>query len=177
MREILLDTEATGESPSCGHRLIEIACIEIFDRKTIGAQYHCYINPEMKIDATATDIHGLTTEFLLDKPVFHQIADGLMGFLGGSSLLANNVVFNMSFLDGELKRIGRDSISSKSQITDALIMAREIYPGKRNNLDDLCERLGVCYEHRCSVGALLDAELLADIYISLNSMKNMKGEG
>lgn len=167
MREVLLDTETTGVSPNAGHRLIEIACVEIFDKTTIGAQYHSYINPQMKIRPEQVEIHGITTQFLLDKPTFSQVADGLLGFLCEDGLIAHNVMFDMSFIDSELIRLGREPISVNRKLTDTLEMARDLFPGQKNNLDSLCERLEIGYDHRTSSGALLDAEILADIYVLL----------
>lgn len=177
MREILLEIETTGESSQEGHRLIEIACIEIFDKRTIGGQYHSYINPEMEISHESVAIHGITTQFLLDKPTFSQVADGLQGFLGGANLIAHHVSFDTGFLDSEFMRLGREPVTANRQIIDILEIARERFPGQKNSLDDLCERLGVSYVHRSSVGALLDADLLADIYVGLSSMINEDAVG
>lgn len=167
MRRIVLDTETTGLDPSEGHRVIEIACVELFDRRPTGRNFHRYLNPEREIDAGAIQVHGLTTDFLSDKPRFPDIADELVEFVEGAELLIHNAPFDVGFLDAEFALMGRPGIGTICPVTDTLAMAREIHPGKRNSLDALCERYQVDNSRRSLHGALLDAQLLADVWLAM----------
>ena len=168
MRRIVLDTETTGLEPSEGHRVIEIACVELFDRRPTGRNFHRYLNPGREIDPGAVAIHGLTTDFLADKPRFADVADEFIEFVEGAELLIHNAAFDVGFLNAELKRLGRPLFHTvAAKVTDTLLMARELFPGKANGLDALCKRLEVDNTHRSFHGALLDAGLLAEVYIRL----------
>ncbi len=167
MRRIVLDTETTGLEPSEGHRVIEIACVELFDRRPTGRNFHRYLNPEREIDAAAVQIHGLTAEFLADKPRFPDVADEFIEFVEGAELLIHNAAFDVGFLDAELALAGRPGMRTFCQVTDTLLMAREMHPGKRNSLDALCERYQVDNSRRSLHGALLDAQLLADVWLAM----------
>lgn len=167
MRRIVLDTETTGLEPSEGHRVIEIACVELFDRRATGRNFHRYLNPDREIDKAAVEIHGLTTEFLADKPRFGDIADELVEFLEGAEVLIHNAAFDVGFLDAEFALVGRPGVKTVCTVTDTLAMARELHPGKRNSLDALCERYQVDNSRRSLHGALLDAQLLADVWLAM----------
>jgi len=167
VRRIVLDTETTGLEPSEGHRVIEIACVELFDRRPTGRNFHRYLNPEREIDAAAVQIHGLTTEFLADKPRFADVADEFIEFVEGAELLIHNAPFDVGFLDAELALVGRPGVRTFCPVTDTLLMAREMHPGKRNSLDALCERYQVDNSRRSLHGALLDAQLLADVWLAM----------
>ncbi len=168
MRQIVLDTETTGLDPRSGHRIIEVACIELVNRRLTGHHLHKYINPEREIDAGAQAVHGITLEFLADKPKFADIADEFLEFINGAELIIHNAPFDIGFLNAELDRLGRVPVGTICNgVIDTLRMAKEIFPGKRNSLDALCERLGVDNSGRTLHGALLDAELLADVYINM----------
>ena len=167
-RQIVLDTETTGLSAENGDRIIEIGCVELVGRKLTGNNLHLYINPERDSHEDALRVHGLTTEFLSDKPKFAEVADDILRFLEGAELIIHNAAFDEGFLDKELERLGRPRLRQfVSGVTDTLLLAKQIYPGKRNTLDALCSRLGVDNSKRTLHGALLDAELLADVYINL----------
>lgn len=168
MRQIVLDTETTGLSAESGDRIIEIGCVELLHRKLTGHNLHFYVNPERDSHEDALKVHGISNEFLRDKPKFGQIADQLLEYLQGAELIIHNAPFDISFLNKELERLGRGSLQSiVSGVTDSLVMAKEMFPGKRNGLDALCDRLGVDNSSRTLHGALLDAELLADVYINM----------
>ena len=168
MRQIFLDTETTGLSPESGDRIVEIGCIEMVNRRLTGNTRHVYLNPERKGSEEATRIHGLTDEFLADKPKFAEVAEDLLGFLAGAEVIIHNAAFDVGFLNAELKRIKRGLFHSvAAEVTDTLLMARETFPGKANSLDALCKRLEVDNTHRTFHGALLDAGLLAEVYIRL----------
>jgi DNA polymerase-3 subunit epsilon len=168
MRQIILDTETTGLNPKNGDRIIEIGCIEVQNRRPTGNTFHQYLNPGRDSDPGALAVHGLTTEFLRDKPRFADIVDAFADFVAGAEILIHNAAFDVAFLDEELSRLGRPPFSTHcAQVTDTLGMARELHPGKRNSLDALCERYGVSNAHRTLHGALLDAELLADVYLAM----------
>ena len=168
MRQIFLDTETTGLSPESGDRIVEIGCIEMLNRRITGENKHFYLNPERKGSEEATRIHGLTDEFLADKPVFAAIADELMDFVAGAEVIIHNANFDVGFLNAELRRVGRPKFPEQVlSITDTLLMAREMFPGKSNSLDALCKRLEVDNTSRTLHGALLDAGLLAEVYIRL----------
>lgn len=168
MRQIVLDTETTGLDPKTGHRIIEIGCVELINRKLTGKHYHQYINPEREVDDGAIEVHGITNEFLADKPVFSQVADEFMTFCDGAELVIHNAPFDVGFIDAELKRLGNprwQSVAVHCGVLDTLTMAREKHPGQKNNLDALCKRYFVDNSQRDLHGALLDAEILADVYL------------
>jgi DNA polymerase-3 subunit epsilon len=169
MRQIVLDTETTGLSPADGDRIIEVGCVELINRKLTGNNLHHYINPERDSHEEALRVHGLTTEFLSDKPKFAAIAGELLAYLqGADELIIHNAPFDVGFLNAEFDRLGLPALAkSVGQVTDSLAMAKEMFPGQRNGLDALCSRLGVDNSGRTLHGALLDAELLADVYISM----------
>ena len=167
MRRIVLDTETTGLTPEEGHRIIEVACLELHGRRATGRHFHRFLNPERAIDIAATQVHGLTVEDLLDKPRFADIADELLEFLEGSELLIHNAPFDVGFLNAELVRIGRPKLDVVCRVSDTLAMAREMHPGKKNSLDALCERYAVDNARRTLHGALLDAQLLADVWLAM----------
>lgn len=169
MRQIVLDTETTGLDLAQGNRIIEIGCVEIVGRKLTGRHYHQYINPERESEEGALAVHGITSEFLADKPLFAQIADSFLAFVRGAELVIHNAAFDTGFLDSELSRVYGEgfSIASHCRITDTLRMAKERHPGQRNNLDALCKRYEVDNSHRELHGALLDAEILADVYLAM----------
>ncbi len=167
MRQIVLDTETTGLDPSQGHKIIEIGCVELVNRKLTGNHYHQYINPQRDIEAEAMEVHGITNEFLADKPIFHQIADEFMAFVDGEQLVIYNAPFDIGFLDAELRALKqqRPMMADRCTILDSLVMARQKHPGQRNSLDALCKRYGVDNYQRDLHGALLDSEILADVYL------------
>jgi DNA polymerase-3 subunit epsilon len=168
MRQIFLDTETTGLSPEAGDRIIEIGCVEMVSRRLTGNNKHFYLNPQRKSHEDAVKIHGLTDEFLADKPLFAAVADELLEFLAGAEIIIHNAAFDVGFLDAELKRLGRGPFHQHAgKITDSLLMARELFPGKSNSLDALCRRLEVDNSNRALHGALLDAGLLAEVYINM----------
>jgi DNA polymerase-3 subunit epsilon len=168
MRQIFLDTETTGLSPESGDRIVEVGCIEMHNRRLTGRNKHFYLNPERKGSEEAIRIHGLTDQFLADKPVFGAIADELMEFLAGAEIIIHNASFDVGFLNEELRRLGRPKfVEHGLTIVDSLTMAREMFPGKSNSLDALCKRLEVDNTNRALHGALLDAGLLAEVYIRL----------
>ncbi|MDA0823397.1 MAG: DNA polymerase III subunit epsilon [Proteobacteria bacterium] len=169
MRQIVLDTETTGLDPESGHRIIEIGCVEIENRRTTKRYYHQYINPERDIDVGAIEVHGLTTEFLASKPKFAEIAEEFLAFVRGAELIIHNAPFDTGFLDHEFSLLGLPDHRAHEycRITDTLMMARDLHPGQRNNLDALCRRYEIDNTHRDLHGALLDAELLADVYLAM----------
>ncbi len=166
MREIVLDTETTGLDPFQGHRLVEVGCIELINRIPSGQTFHRYLNPERSMPAEAMAVHGLTEEFLKDKLFFAEIADDLVAFLGDAPLVIHNAGFDVGFLNAELERAGRPLIGRERMI-DTLMLARRKHPGGSNRLDDLCARYGIDNSRRTKHGALLDAELLAEVYVEL----------
>jgi DNA polymerase-3 subunit epsilon len=168
MRWVMLDTETTGLRVEEGHRLIEIGCIECIDRRITDRSFHVFINPEREIDEGATQVHGMTWDQLKDKPLFADVAQGLVEFVQGAEVVIHNAEFDRGFLDAELKRAGRDPfLSYCARLTDSLGHARELHPGQRNSLDALCQRYGISNEHRVLHGALLDARLLAEVYLAM----------
>lgn len=168
MRQIVLDTETTGLEPEDGHRIIEIGCLELIDRRLSGRQFHRYINPERSVEAGALTVHGLSDEFLSDKPLFAEIADEFIDFIRDGELLIHNAPFDVGFLDSELARLdGAPRIASVARVQDTLAMARELHPGQRNSLDALCRRYEVDNTNRKLHGALLDSELLAEVYLMM----------
>ena len=168
MRQIFLDTETTGLSPEHGDRVIEIGCVELLNRKLSGNNLHFYLNPGRDSHEEALKVHGLTSEFLRDKPVFETVADDLLAYLQGAEVIIHNAPFDVGFLNKELALLGRAPLREVVLgVTDTLALAKEMYPGKRNSLDALCSRLRVDNSGRTLHGALLDAELLADVYINM----------
>jgi len=168
MRQIVLDTETTGLSAQDGDRIIEIGCVELLNRKLTGNNRHFYLNPERDIHEEAMRVHGISLEFLADKPKFAEVANDLLDYLAGAELIIHNAPFDLGFLDAEFRRLGHGRTRQLvSGVIDTLVMAKEMFPGKRNGLDALCDRLGVDNSGRTLHGALLDAELLADVYINL----------
>jgi DNA polymerase-3 subunit epsilon len=167
-RQIVLDTETTGLNARMGDRVIEIGCIELLSRNVTERHFHSYLNPQREIDEGAARVHGLTLEFLADKPKFADIAGEFVDYIGGAELIIHNAAFDVEFLDQELSIAGLKKLSEYSpNIIDTLAMARELFPGKRNGLDALCERYAVNNSHRTLHGALLDARLLAEVYLAL----------
>ncbi len=167
MRQIFLDTETTGLEAHLGHRVVELACLEMVDRRVTKNNLHRYLNPQREIDAGAQNVHGLSLEFLSDKPLFADIADAFLAFVEGAELIIHNAPFDVGFLNAELTRINKPRIESICKITDTLKMARELNPGKKSNLNALCERYAVDNTARTFHGALLDAQLLAEVYIAM----------
>ena len=173
MRQVFLDTETTGLSPESGDRIIEIGCVEMLNRRLSGRNLHFYLNPQRRNSEDAVKIHGLTDEFLADKPLFDSIADELLEYLAGAEVIIHNAGFDVGFLNEELKRVGRSRFGEiVTQVTDSLTMAREMFPGKSNSLDALCKRLEVDNTNRALHGALLDAGLLAEVYIRITRGQN-----
>jgi DNA polymerase-3 subunit epsilon len=173
MRQIVLDTETTGLNPRTGDRVIEVGCVEIFNRKLTGNNFHRYINPERESDEAALAVHGLTTEFLSDKPKFHEIAEELRAFVQGAEVIIHNAPFDLGFLNHEFTRIGLPPfVEHCSGVIDTLVHAKELHPGKRNSLDALCDRYEISNAHRKLHGALLDSELLADVYLAMTRGQN-----
>ncbi len=173
MRQIVLDTETTGLSADTGDRIIEIGCVELLARKLTGNNRHFYLNPERDSHEDALKVHGISNEFLKDKPKFGAIADELLEYLQGAEVIIHNAPFDIGFLNKELELIGRPPIKHcVANVVDSLVMAKELFPGKRNSLDALCDRLEVDNSGRTLHGALLDAELLADVYINLTRGQN-----
>ena len=167
-RQIFLDTETTGLSPESGDRIIEIGCVEMVNRRLTGRHLHHYFNPERRNHEDAVRIHGLTDEFLADKPLFGTLADEIVEYCRGAEVIIHNAAFDIGFLDAELKRLGKGKFRDHvAGVIDSLIMAREMFPGKSNSLDALCRRLEVDNTHRTLHGALMDAELLAEVYINM----------
>lgn len=168
MRQIVLDTETTGLEPEDGHRVIEIGCLELIDRRLTRRQFHRYINPERPVESDALTVHGLSDEFLSDKPRFEEIAGEFMEFIRGAELLIHNASFDVGFLDSELARLeGAPKVSDLAEVLDTLMLARELHPGQRNSLDALCRRYEVDNSNRTLHGALLDSELLAEVYLMM----------
>jgi len=166
MREIVLDTETTGLDPSSGHRIVEIGCVETRHHITTGESFHVYINPERDMPEEAFNVHGLSEQFLSDKPVFAEVVEDLLSFIGDAPLVIHNADFDMKFLNAELKRIGRPLLD-RDRAVDTVTMARRKFPGAQANLDALCRRFEIDLSRRDKHGALLDAELLADVYLQL----------
>ena len=168
MRQVILDTETTGLNPATGDRIIEIGCVEMVGRRLTDRTFHYYINPERDIDAGAFAVHGLSREFLSDKPIFANIVEQLIEFVDGAEIVIHNAAFDLGFLDNEFALLKRPPFRNlAAKITDALLDARQMFPGKRNSLDALCERFAISNKHRTLHGALLDAQLLAEVYVSM----------
>ena len=173
MRQIVLDTETTGLDPRSGHRIIEVACIEMVNRRLTGRHLHKYTNPEREIDEGAQAVHGISLEFLADKPKFADIADEFLEFINGAELVIHNAPFDLGFLNAELRRLDRVPVETIcSGVTDTLRMAKDLHPGKRNSLDALCERYDIDNSGRTLHGALLDTELLADVFLAMTRGQN-----
>jgi DNA polymerase-3 subunit epsilon len=171
MRQVVLDTETTGLEVGKGHRVIEIGCIELLERRPTQRRFHRYLNPQRAIAEGARAVTGISDEFLLDKPLFSQIADELLDFIGDAELIIHNAAFDLAFLDAEFEIAGlaQHSLGGRVAVLDTLALAREKYPGQKNSLDALCRRLEVDNAHRELHGALLDAELLADVYLAMTA--------
>lgn len=173
MRQIVLDTETTGLNPRTGDRIIEIGCVELVNRQLTGNNFHRYINPERDSEEGALAVHGLTSEFLSDKPKFAEVVDELRDYVNGAEVIIHNAPFDLGFLNAEFARLKLPSFNAHiDKIIDTLLQAKEMHPGKRNSLDALCDRYGVSNAHRKLHGALLDAELLADVYLSMTRGQN-----
>ncbi|WP_107851371.1 DNA polymerase III subunit epsilon [Oceanimonas marisflavi] len=170
-RQVVLDTETTGMNMDTGphyvgHRVIEIGCVEVVNRRLTGRHLHLYLKPDRQVDEEAIRVHGITDDFLADKPEFADTVDEFLDFIRGAEMVAHNAPFDVGFLDYEMELLGRpERMAELCKVTDTLALARQIYPGKRNNLDVLCERYGIDNSHRTLHGALLDAEILADVYL------------
>ena len=179
MRQVILDTETTGLSWERGCRVVEIGCVEFVERRPTGRTFHCYINPGCEFEPGASEVTGLTLDFLSDKPRFSEIVDEFIAFIDGAELIIHNADFDVGFLDNELRLCGAHygRLSARCRVEDTLLMARKRYPGQRNSLDALCRRLGVDNAHRTLHGALLDAQLLAEVYIGLTSGQTDLGFG
>jgi DNA polymerase-3 subunit epsilon len=168
MRQIFLDTETTGLSAEGGDRLIEIGCLEMVNRRLTGNHLHLYVNPERPSHEDAFKVHGISDEFLADKPRFAEVAEQLLTYVAGAEVIIHNAAFDVGFIDAELRRAGRGALREHvAKVTDSLLLAREMFPGKSNSLDALCRRLEVDNTHRTLHGALLDAGLLAEVYIRM----------
>ena len=176
-RQIVLDTETTGLESSQGHRIIEIGCVELVDRKLTGKHYHQYIQPEREIDQGALEVHGISNEFLADKPVFSHIVDEFLAFVDGAELIIHNAPFDIGFLDHELTLAAKKvkKISKICSVIDSLVLARSKHPGQKNNLDALCKRYAIDNAKRELHGALLDAEILADVYLMMTGGQTSLG--
>lgn len=169
MRQIVLDTETTGLDPAQGHRIIELGCVELLNRKLTGRHLHVYINPQREVEAGALEVHGITNEFLADKPLFSAVADSILEFVSGAELVIHNAPFDIGFLDHELALLNRGykTMREYCEVLDTLAMARKKHPGQKNNLDALCRRYEVDNSQRELHGALKDAEILADVYLMM----------
>lgn len=182
MRQIVLDTETTGIDPKAGHRIIEIGCVEVENRRLTGRHYHVYINPEREIEKEAIEVHGITNEQVADKPKFREIADEFLAFIQGAQLVIHNAAFDVGFIDHEYNLLAQPPIKSTTDVCsvlDTLALARQMHPGQKNNLDALCRRYGIDNSHRVLHGALLDAEILADVYLLMTGGQtklNLKGD-
>ena len=170
MRQVVLDTETTGINPKLGHRIIEIGCVEMINRKLTGNHYHVYVNPQRVVEEEAIGVHGITNEFLADKPLFHEIAQEFYEYIKGSELVIHNAAFDVGFINHEFELLTQniEPVETYCGILDTLAMARKKHSGQKNNLDALCKRYGINNSHRELHGALLDAEILADVYLLLS---------
>lgn len=169
LRQIVLDTETTGLEPEQGHRVIEIGCVELLERRLTGNNFHQYLQPDRKIDAAAIEVHGITNEFLADKPRFKEVASDFIEYVRGAELIIHNAPFDVGFLNHELVMASSEPvrIAELCKITDTLVMAKRMHPGQRNSLDALCKRYAIDNSHRELHGALLDAEILSDVYLRM----------
>lgn len=177
MRQIILDTETTGLDWRKGNRVVEIGCVELLERRPSGNNFHRYLKPDCDFESGAQEVTGLTLEFLADKPRFEEIVDEFLAYVDGAELIIHNASFDMGFLENELALAARGRLAERVSVTDTLLMARELFPGQRNSLDALCRRLGVDNSHRQLHGALLDAQILGDVYIALTSGQEEIGFG
>jgi len=179
MRQIILDTETTGLEWKKGNRVVEIGCVELLERRPTGNTYHQYINPQREFEQGAAEVTGLSLEFLADKPLFADIADDFLAFIDGAELIIHNATFDIGFLDYELSLLGEryGRMHDRVQVEDSLLMARQRFPGQRNSLDALCKRLGVDNAHRQLHGALLDAQLLCEVYLYMTAGQGEIGFG
>jgi len=180
MRQIVLDTETTGLEPQQGHRIIEIGCVELVNRRLTGRHFHHYINPEREVDQGAIEVHGITNEFLADKPKFAAVVSEFWDFVRGAELVIHNAAFDIGFLNHEFARLERAPVTTECTVLDTLALARQKHPGQKNSLDALCKRYGVDNSHRDLHGALLDAEILADVYLLMTGGQTaleLGGEG
>ncbi|BFM47879.1 DNA polymerase III subunit epsilon [Marinomonas sp. THO17] len=177
MRQIVLDTETTGIDPKQGHRLIEIGCVEMMGRKLTKKHFHVYINPDREVEEEAYRVHGISDEFLADKPRFHQVAQEFFDFIKGAELIIHNAPFDIGFIDHEFALLGAGfpKVAEVCQIFDSLVYARKKHPGQKNNLDALCKRYGIDNSHRELHGALLDSEILADVYLLMTGGQTSLG--
>jgi len=169
MRQVVLDTETTGLDPKSGHRIIEIGCVELFNRQITGQTFHVYLQPDRQVDPEAMKVHGITDEFLLDKPRFIEIVDQFLTFIGTAELIIHNAPFDVGFLNSELKlwKVDQTPIDKTCSILDTLVLARKRYPSQKNNLDALCKRFNIDNTQRQLHGALLDAQILAEVYLAM----------
>jgi DNA polymerase III subunit epsilon len=169
MRQVILDTETTGLEPEAGHRIIEIGCVEMLNRRKTGRTFHRYLRPGREIDRAAMQVHGITNEFLAQQPRFGDVVDELIEFLHGAELIIHNAAFDIAFLDAELKRLpgAARQMRDLCNVVDTLPLARQLHPGQRNSLDALCKRYGIDNSHRELHGALLDAQILLDVYLAM----------
>lgn len=168
MRQIVLDTETTGLEPSQGHRIIEIGCVELVNRRLTGNNYHQYLNPDRQIDEGAIEVHGITNEQLEDKPRFNEVVEDFINYIRGAELIIHNAPFDVGFINQEFRLLGlADTVDGLCAVIDTLSMARKMHPGQKNNLDALCKRYDIDNSHRELHGALLDAEILADVYLGM----------
>ena len=169
MRQIVLDTETTGLEPKQGHRIIEIGCVEMIERRLTGNNFHQYLQPDREIDEAAVEVHGITTDFLADKPRFADVVQDFIDYIRGAELIIHNAPFDVGFLDHELKLWNpvAETVADLCTVTDTLVMARRMHPGQRNSLDALCKRYEINNSHRELHGALLDSEILADVYLAM----------
>ena len=177
MRQIVLDTETTGLEWKKGNRVVEIGCVELLERRPSGNNFHRYLKPDCEFEAGAQEVTGLSLEFLADKPRFEEVVDEFLAYVDGAELIIHNAAFDMGFLENEMALLGRGPLAERVRVTDTLAMARERFPGQRNSLDALCKRLGVDNSHRHLHGGLLDAQILADVYIALTSGQEEIGFG
>ena len=179
MRQIVLDTETTGLEPRLGHRIIEIGCVEVIDRRITGNSYHQYLNPQREIDEGAVEVHGITTAFLADKPLFSDIVDDFLNFIRGAELVIHNAPFDVGFIDHELTLLNlqQNHVANICTVLDTLVLARQMHPGQKNNLDALCKRYFIDNSQRDLHGALLDAEILAETYLAMTGGQTMLSLG
>lgn len=179
MRQIVLDTETTGLEPRLGHRIIEIGCVEVIDRRITGNSYHQYLNPQREIDEGAVEVHGITTAFLADKPLFSDIVADFLNFIRGAELVIHNAPFDVGFIDHELTLLNQQQnhVANICTVLDTLVLARQMHPGQKNNLDALCKRYHIDNSQRDLHGALLDAEILAETYLAMTGGQTMLSLG
>ncbi|MCP4487047.1 MAG: DNA polymerase III subunit epsilon [Gammaproteobacteria bacterium] len=177
MRQVVLDTETTGLEASQGHRIIEIGCIELIDRRVTDNHWHHYINPQREVDAGAFEVHGISSDFLQDKPLFAELAGDFLHYIEGAELIIHNAPFDVGFLNHEIKRLddAKPAIDSLCEVLDTLVMARQKHPSQKNNLDALCRRYEIDNSHRSVHGALLDARILADVYLVMTGGQTSLG--